>query len=149
MQNNPPLTKEELLAKTELLALAIEVAFREKLYKLLVDPNTDPELLLTYLKMNEKREAMKLKEMSAQLKEREVALKEATSGRKLALDERKQALNEKKFQIDLDYLEESAAKEKASSPKPNEAPKPNDLRSIDSRVPAIRNGHSVEPLLRK
>jgi hypothetical protein len=135
--NNTPLKKDELLARAELLALAIEVAFREKLHTLLTDPNTDPELLLTYLKMHEKREAMKLKEMTAQLKEREIALKEAIAERRLALDERKQAHNEKKLQYVMS--ESSPSKEKAPAPtptpvvlaKPNEAAKP----TVDSRIP--------------
>jgi hypothetical protein len=115
----------ELREQHELMDLMISMAFKDRLYGLLKNRDSDPEELLAYLKMNEKREAQRLKDFTAILKEREIDLNEKLAERRLALEERKQALKEKKFEYetqDLPEQETPAAQPTAPANSSNEVP---------------------------
>jgi hypothetical protein len=97
---------EELRQQNEMMDLSLELAFKEQVYLLLKNKDSDPKIVLEYLKMHERREAQKLKALTAKLKEREIELKEKLAERRQVLEERKQALNERKFDHDTQDLPE-------------------------------------------
>jgi hypothetical protein len=69
-------SKEELIARSEHLGLAVETAFREWLLGLVLARETSPEFLSQLMRINQKIDELKLKKAMIQLKEREVSVKE-------------------------------------------------------------------------
>jgi hypothetical protein len=136
----------ELREQHELMDLMISMAFKERLYGLLKNRDSDPEELLAYLKMNEKREAQRLKDFAAILKEREIELKEKLAERRQVLEERKQALNEKKFDHetqDLPEQEPAAAQTPPTAANKNPAePQMPSSTPVKPTVPVVRGAET-------
>jgi hypothetical protein len=124
----------EMREQHELMDLMISMAFKERLYGLLKNRDSDPDELLAYLKMNEKREAQRHKDFTAILKEREIDLNEKLAERRQALEERKQALNEKKHEYETQDLPE---------PEPTATQPPVPAPASSNKLPAQPQGETA------
>jgi hypothetical protein len=137
----------EMREQHELMDLMISMAFKERLYGLLKNLDSDPDELLAYLKMHEKREAQRLKDFMAILKEREIDLDEKLAERRQNLEERKQSLNEKKFDSETQDLPEPEPPVKTPAPaSANKVPAQPQASSIPlkSTAPVSRDGSGRE-----
>jgi hypothetical protein len=76
-------SKEELIARSEHLALAVETAFREWLLAIVLARETSPEFLIQLVRINQNIDQLKLKKAMLKLKEREVIVKERGADAKM------------------------------------------------------------------